>query len=650
MLLDSRCDQSILVFLPGVREILGAQQACVRRLGNAAIDIIPLMAELPPHKQKLAFDESRRRLILATNVAETSLTIPGITGVIDTGLAKIAGHAHWSGMPTLQLKDISQASAIQRAGRAGRVRPGVVYRLYDESSYLSRDAYTLPEIKRVDLADCALQIAAFRSNNLGDTEVFPWFEQPDQKLWDSAQTLLKNLGMLDADSHITEWGRRVNEVPLHPRQAAVFLKAVDAGMAEAGALVAALISEGFLLRSQSFATDRRNCDVTYQLEILQALKFGQGLSSVEVERSIDQRRVASVQRLARMLLARTDEGRTNFVMPAQADVAAWVLAGYSDRVAKLRLLDKKSQQKHRQPMYHFCLGRGGVLSEQSVLSGKEKFVIAVDAQENLQQFNAARSTVIRSACEISADYLRTYGPGFLLSHKQEQRMSPVSGNPENFDVTYYGNVVLAEEKAAAAGDVGQIILRMLRDWPWPFSDDLALRTHNAKSELLKKHNWSEQLTHFSGELFELMVHSLMEGRHTIEELLAVSMEELIAEQLSYAELEILRTVLPNRLKLINGKEILLNYDEHGCSASAHIQDFFGLDQGPSLLGGRCPIRLFLLAPNKRPAQVTTDLAGFWQAGYFEVRKELLRRYPRHHWPDTPEKSRPFLTKRQAAEQ
>lgn len=645
---DPRCEQSILVFLPGAKEISEAEQYCRRLLHSENIDVLPLMADLPTTKQRLAFDKSRRRLILATNVAETSITIPGITGVIDSGLAKIAGHAHWSGMPTLQVKEVSKASIVQRAGRAGRVQAGVVYRLFDESSYLAREPFTVPEIKRVDLSSSVLQMFALQGRLWHEREQLPWYEQPDEKLWNNACNLLSNLGMIDQAGKVTEWGRRASAVPLHPRHAAVYLSAIDSGQPEVACYLSALLSEGFLLRNLGGSLERRHCDVQYQLEILKDCLDNSRQSGGFANRSIDDRRIGSLKRLAQMLANQINMklGRLER-LPKHNEVSTWLLRGYPDRVAKLQMQSKRNSKRPTRPRYHFCLGRGGLISEQSVLTGTEEFIIAIDAQENLKQVNAAKSTIIRSASGVNADILLTDPSGVLLNRRKENRVHPQSGAVELFQVTFYGELVVAEERLPDSGDSSQILERMLQQWPWPYPDQHDLLRHNAKANLLRNMNWDAQLTHFSGELLELFIHSLADGKVSGDEVLSLPLGQALQMQLSYQELELLRTVIPDKIRLMNGKVMDLEYDENGCAMHGYIQDFFGVSESPSLLDGRCPIRLFLLAPNKRTAQITLDLKGFWSTSYFEIRRELQRRYPRHYWPDDPVASKPYLTKRMA---
>ncbi|HEV2762354.1 MAG TPA: helicase-related protein, partial [Pyrinomonadaceae bacterium] len=234
-------DGDVLVFLPGAAEIRRAQEACAQVGREADQLVVPLHGELPAAEQDRAVRAAdRRKVILSTNVAETSVTIEGVVAVVDSGLARVAGHSPWSGLPTLNVERVSQASATQRAGRAGRTRAGRCLRLYTAQDFHARPAHEAPEVERLDLAEPALELHA---NGVGDLRAFEWFEAPPAHALDAAETLLRRLGALDAAGRVTETGRAMLRLPVHPRLARLAVEGARRGVGSAARVVAALVGE-----------------------------------------------------------------------------------------------------------------------------------------------------------------------------------------------------------------------------------------------------------------------------------------------------------------------------------------------------------------------------------------------------------------------
>ncbi|MEX1098873.1 MAG: helicase-related protein [Bacteriovoracaceae bacterium] len=262
---DSRCPLNVLVFLPGVGEIKGLEEQLKGKF-DPSIEIAPLYSSLPKALQNKAFEGDRRKIILATNIAETSLTIPNITGVIDTGTERRASFAPWSGMPLLQLEKISKASSAQRAGRAGRTQHGVVYRLYSEADFAQREDFTPPEIKRVELSHYILDLLELGHH----PDDLNWFEPPDEKNLKTALNLLEILGAIK-DGEITKLGSFLAELPLHPRLGATLFNCPKQSLSDA-LLAACVLSEGMILGNRAHFSDedKEVCDLSLQLDLLKS--------------------------------------------------------------------------------------------------------------------------------------------------------------------------------------------------------------------------------------------------------------------------------------------------------------------------------------------------------------------------------------------
>jgi len=654
ILSDARCPGDVLIFLSGMQEI----RRSIALLGPFAaewgIDILALAADLPEAEQAKAFQVSmRRKVILSTNVAETSLTLPGVTGVIDLGTAKIAGHASWSGMPTLDVKKISQASAIQRSGRAGRVAAGVAYRVYAESDFLGRPAYTPPDIHRMDLAEPLLSalalidhgVAATRSPGSWDLQhLLPWFEAPEAKPSQAAQLLLGYLGAVDAQGQITARGRAMAKLPLHPRLAAMVQRGLELACASHALAAACLIAEGMLLRRDAAAITHESSDVLFQMELIAALSQGRtrALPPGSDERKARQILNTYDQLARRLNLGRWPDAKT----PGGDGLILCLLAGFPERVAKRRVQPTSpgSSARKERVLYNFCLGRGGILAEASVVQQAE-LILALSTAE-LSGQSADRGTAIYVAAELQPDHLLD-SPAPLLS---DAVVTSWSDDAERVDVMQrlvYGQLIVAESRApmtpAHAAKVEVLLAQKLAErWPKPFPDGTDLNTYHARVEALN--GWPEQaeFPHFSDDMLDLLQATICDGKRSFREIATKSLLSYILEQLPNQLRTLLDREAPGDMRLANGKTLKLTYEVGKPPfLTGLIQDFYGLKTTPSLtrLG---QLTLHLLAPNRRPVQVTTDLAGFWQRHYPALRSEYGRRYPRYHWAEDPSAAKPFL--------
>lgn len=625
MLDDPRCGGNILVFLSGLSEILACRERLERGLTQGC-EVLALTAELSAQYEKLFSRSAQRKVILSTNVAETSVTLPDIRGVIDSGWAKISGYAPWSGLPTLERQRISQASAVQRSGRAGRTAPGVCYRLFSANDFHGRPAFTQAEIDRVDLCQMLLEVQAILPEEGSAWNSLPWFETPDALHVQQSEELLRNLGALTRDGRLTDEGRKMAELPLHPRLARVVLAGAACGEGPMSLLAALVINEEGILRREQVRRDEGPCDISYQLELLL-----QG----QQQGALDRQRAQRVRQLYESL-------RHSLRFPSfsslpldfnASQVRRAIFFGFADRVAKFRPMAERGGRGLRH--YNFCLGRGGVLGDRSIVREGE-WLVAVAARETLGEDPSQRCR-IESATAIEQGWLDE-DPFNLRRHSVDLGFDEKTGRVRKAKQELYGKLLISETVDQAAGhEFSELLSGIVRErWPEPFSDLSDLENYHGKLRVLERHRIDHKLPAFSGEYLELLISHLCEGAKSLGELKEKNLRQAIEEQLDYEDLRHLQQVCPDFVTLENGRKLKVHYEDEGEPwIEARIQDFFGQHDTPRICQGRQALLLKLLAPSRRPAQITQDLRGFWLGSYHEVKKELKRRYPKHAWPDDP---------------
>ncbi len=637
MLDDPRCGGNILVFLSGMAEI----QRCLERLKNqlpGRAEWIPLSAELAANYRLLEQNPGKPKVVLSTNVAETSVTLPGIRGVIDAGRARISGYAPWSGLPTLESQKVSQASCIQRMGRAGRIAPGVCYRLFSAMDFNSRSKFTEPEIKRIDLCQTLLEIQAILPQEARAWETLPWLEAPDEAIVQHNIQLLQALGALDAEGRLTEDGRFMAEFPLHPRLGRIILEGKKQGVLSAALMAAILISEGMLLSTQETARDHLDCDVCYQLDIVLRALARHGPAP---RRDLDFGRLQRLKQLYENLRMRCGAAPLSSLSDLDSvGIRRSIFAGFADRVARHRpSAHQPGQRKQRQ--FNFCLGRGAVLSESSVVRERE-WLLAIDARETLSEEADAQRGRIFVASAIETSWLKE-DPFQLLQETLDIRLDEKTGRARKVTSTLYGRLIVEEavEQADAAAMEELLFQTLKQRWPNAFADISDFLVYHKKLELLDRYGFSHKLPRFDGDFLDLLLAHLCEGAKSLSDIINRNLRRAIEEQLDYDDIELLQRHCPDQITLGNGKRFQVHYEDPGEPwIEGRIQEFFGQKETPKICSTRQPLLLKLLAPNRRPAQITQDLAGFWRGSYHEVKKELKRRYPKHSWPDDPANEKP----------
>lgn len=665
-LLAEGADGDILVFLPGAAEIRRAQEACAAVAAQADVLLLPLHGELPAADQDRAVRRAaQRKIILSTNVAETSITIDGVAAVVDSGLARVAAHSPWSGLPRLNVSRISRASAAQRAGRAGRTREGRCLRLYTAQDFAARPAYEAPEISRLDLAESALELHAA---GVADLTKFDWFEAPPAAALAAAESLLHRLGAVAAGC-VTPRGRRMLRLPLHPRLARVVVEAESRGVGRDGCTIAALISERDIRADSRITLDARgrrpstaagvSTSSTSDLLVLLDLFTEAARVGFAPERlgamNLDAGAVRTVERVRRALHSSVGGGKKDETL-SQADEAELlisVLAGYPDRVARRRAPARAADGAHREQLL-LAVGGAATLAPESVVSQAE-FLVAIDAEERrasgataVPASNAGRTkqraagTIVRLASAIEPDWLFDLFTDWV-SETVEAEWNAAGERVETIRRLMYEGLVLDESRTNETGteEVTETLRNAALDAGWrTFIEPEVVERFLSRVGFMAR-TFPEAGFPLPGEseVRDALAH-LCQGRRSFAELRAAAraggLLDALRRTLSPEQSRQLAVMAPERLALARGRQVRVNYEpQQPPWAASRLQDFFEMKTGPTVAGGRVAVVLHLLAPNQRPVQVTADLAGFWERHYPQVRRELGRRYPRHAWPENP---------------
>lgn len=639
---DSRCPQNILVFLPGVGQIKALSAELKSNL-PAGYQVNELYSALPKKETELVFTGDQKKIILATNIAETSLTIPRITGVIDLGIEKRASFAPWSGMPLLLPEKISKASAIQRAGRAGRIQEGIVYRLYSEIDYGGRMPFTPPEVKRVELSHYLLDLFELEIS----LESIHWFEDLEEKNLEKSLSLLELLGAIK-EGVLSEKGRFMAQIPLHPRLAAMlWQQEISTDLL----LAIAILSEGMVLSNHAefSSEDHEVCDLALQCNLLKAHYLRSKDLSDYHHSLLDKKKAARVKELYQNLCKRFKLSHEFNDKRTQADrLTLPLLQGFPDRVAIKNI--KKLKKGPPRANYNFCMGRGGMLSRKSALGAElPEFIIVLDALEN-PKANAAKGTLIHAAAGIPKkviDSLETYDfLSMLLSQEKKSSFNEKKGTLKIETQKKYGNLVVKSEVQEHLSPKGELLSPIMKEnWPWPFDHDDELKLYHQKVSFIEKYKDDHPFASFEEEMFDLFIESIVNEETTYPELKEIGLAKLIEGQLAPQELYLLEQWTPNTIKLSNAKEFAISYDEDRPYLMARIQDLYGVNEHPAILDGELPLQIKLLSPANRVAQIISDLPSFWQGSWSQVRQDLKARYPKHHWPEDPANSRPIRLKK-----
>jgi ATP-dependent helicase HrpB len=631
----TRTNGDILVFLPGVGEIRQSASELESFANRQNFRLLELYGDLPPEQQDAVLaDGDRRKIVLATNVAETSLTIPGVTAVVDTGLARQMRFDSSVGLDRLALVPISKASAEQRAGRAGRTAPGVCLRLWEERSQAHRPDFEQAEIQRVDLAAPVLQLWSW-----GETDVlaFPWFESPAPSAVENALAVLNRLGAI-AEGALTEIGKVLARLPVHPRIARLLIEGSRRDCAARTAIAAALLSERDpFLRSGGNARGNERGPRTAASYISRSDVLDRVMALEEFAATgradstfgqINRSAAAFVLRARDQLLSEVSEAGSEIRKPgrdkAQSDNDAFLqslLAAFPDRLAKRR--DSSSGKGV------MVGGRGVRLAPQCAVTDAELYLcIDVDAGQT--------EAIVRQASAVERDWL----PADRIRTADEVFFHPSQKSVVARRRTYWDDLVLEEVNVPVTlGPSSAAVLSEAasREWDRVFpKDDADLQGFLSRVRCLNAWMPELQLPKFDDDQLRAILGELALSCRSFDELRRAPWLELLKARLTYPQREALEREAPERVGVPSGSRIGLVYEEGRPPVLAvRIQEVFGLRETPRIAGGRVRVVLHLLAPNMRTQQITDDLESFWANGYPRVRKDLRARYPKHHWPEDP---------------
>jgi ATP-dependent helicase HrpB len=636
-LLREEPDGDLLVFLPGAGEIRRAQTALAELPGAGELLILPLHGDLPLEEQTRAVRPAgRRKIVLATNVAESSVTIDGVVGVIDAGLARIATHSPWTGLPTLALGKISQAAAIQRAGRAGRTRPGRALRLYTRHDFDQRRAHDEPEIARSDLAELALALATL---GVADADALSWLEAPPAAAWGVARELLARLGAIERSGGragaLTEVGRRMARLPVHPRLARLVVEGETRGVGDAACLAAALISERDIRTSAraSFATAERaglerGAEVIDLVDLFREAERARFGADVVRRLELDRRALDDVARVRRQLAAglarRNDAPRPN----DSTALRQAVLAAFPDRVARRRGDERRT----------VVLAAGG--SASLGFEPSHDWLVAVDVEER-KRGTRTSGVEVRLGSTIEPEWLLDLFPE-NVEEVDTRAFNPTTARVERTSGLRYGALVLDETITPAPAD--EETARLLAAAAVDRGLD-RLPGGEALPELLQRLVFARTavpdapLPALDAAGVAELVRVACQGQVGFSGL--TDLRTLVLAALPGESRRALETLAPERITLGGGRTVAVHYSADAPPwIESRLQDFFGTRSVPAIAGGRVPLTVHLLAPNGRAVQVTRDIAGFWTQHYPALRRELGRRYPRHAWPEDGATARP----------
>ncbi len=605
-----------LVFLPGAADIRKAIERCQPIARDEGLRLLPLHGSLSAAEQDAVLaPNATRKVILSTNVAESSLTIDGVRTVIDSGLAKVARQEPGSTVVTLRTERTSRASATQRAGRAGRTGPGRCIRLYASHEFDNRHEFDEPEILRADLCDVVLTVLVAGER----PETLPWLSPPSEDALDAAHGLLARLGVIDAKG-LTELGRRIARVPVHPRIARVMLAAEEQGLGETGAAMGALLLE-------EVGGGREGASVNFWSHLE---RFEEALLD---GRRYDHRDASSPSPLGPAVrsyaqLVRHVDPRPLPPSRATRDphhaLSLALLAGFPDRVARRsgRSEGKGGPGGERAVTLTTCDGRTAVVRDPSAVGG-DGTTLVLDAQDG----GSGSVLQVRAAIPLRADWvLDARGDEVIADSTLELRRE--TGRVESVDRLRYGRLVLDESRTGAAGSdeaarllVDELVSRGLHHGDAVAS--LRQRARRAGGDLLAKVDAALESTMLEAGT----------SVASVDELAALDLGALLLASHPPLASELAR-LAPASLRLPCGRDLAIQYPlDAPPFVESYLQDFFGMSESPRV--GATPVTVQLWAPNRRPVQVTSDLASFWSTTYPELRRSLMRRYPKHHWPEDP---------------
>lgn len=600
----------LLVFLPGTAEIRRVQSALAERLPDSEVAVLPLHGDLPLAEQDRALTpdrQGRRKIVLATSIAETSLTIEGIRVVIDSGLRRAPRFDPSSGMTRLTTTKVSLAAADQRRGRAGRTAPGICYRLWSPATERALAAFAPPEIMAVDLAPLALELAAW---GIADPASLALLDPPPAAALTQAQDLLRQLGAIDAATRITPHGKGMAELGVHPRLAHMILAAKQRDLGSLACDIAALLSERDLLKGRQMDTDLR-----HRIDLLHGNERG------EIDRGVKERAMRSADDWRRQLGIRRESD------PHRAAAGQIVALAYPDRLA---------QRRGGAGQFRLSSGRGAILPATDPLAGEDFLAIAaLDGDKREARVFIAAPI---SQAEIEEDF-----EGAITQQEYvawNDRLEAVEAKQER----RLWSLVLEEKPLAkpAAEAVTAAMIAGIREMglaalPWtPELETLRARIAFLRGIADPRWSWPDLSDAALTETLETWLGPYLSGCSRRAHLANLDLRAALLSGLDWAQRQALDELAPTHLTVPSGSSVPLTYRDQPVPVLAvRLQEMFGATETPRIAGGKVQVLLHLLSPARRPMQITRDLASFWANGYRAVKVDLKGQYPKHYWPDDP---------------
>ena len=603
---------SMLVFLPGAGEIRQVHAALQEARPGDDIVLAPLFGQLTPAEQDAAIQPApgdKRKVVLASAIAETSLTIEGIRIVVDSGLMRMPRFDPNTGLTRLVTLPVSQASADQRCGRAGRLQEGVCYRLWAQSTQLA--AHTSPEIFEADLAPLVLELAQWGVTDLNSLR---WLDAPPAPHVAQARDLLKQLGALDDSERITSHGQAMASWGTHPRLAHMLLRARDLNApVKLGALaceVAAILNDRDVLRGAA----GRDSDLQLRVEALR----DRGSRGHDIDKgALHQARDAAAQ-WQRQLKVKPEPGTDDLHW-----LGVLLAFAYPDRIARRR--DNASR-------YRLSNGRGAVLNEGDPLC-TEEFIVAA-------HLDGAREAHVFLAAAIHKENLLQYHGDLIQTRsivEWDERNACVQARAQQC----IGELVIddtpltdVDPEAVTDALLDGVRMQGLNCLPWNNN----ARALQARMQFMHEHvdeSWPDVSDAGLLETLDDWLRPYLAGMSRLSHLDKLDLQAMLLSLLSWDQQKELDQQLPTHITVPSGSRIRLDYSQHPPVLPVRLQEMFGLADTPRIANGKIAVLLHLLSPAQRPVQITQDLAGFWQSSYHDVKKDLKGRYPKHHWPDDP---------------
>ena len=605
-------DGDILVFLAGTKEIQRVQSELSRLLKSSDIAVLALYSALPKAEQDRAIlPVKERKIILATNIAQTSLTIEGVKIVIDTGLEKLSRYNHSTAMNHLDTLFISKDSATQRAGRAGRLSDGKCYRLWHESKVLLES--TPPEILRSDLSALLLDLALWGVDSFDE---LTWLDTPKEEIIQSTKILLQELEMLDKSYKISSFGRDAISLGLHPRFAYMILKANDMGYAYEASLLGAQLSEKDIFKNGS-----RDSNLLSRFMHLYEKDFDTRYINIYRAKEILREAGTFYKKLQKVRKIGLKSSKFS-----QDILSVLLLLAYPDRLA--------SQRVPNDNKYKLSNAKGAILDFEDSLFN-EKYLVVANLSTTL------RDSFINSALSISLELIEEYFSTFIERKEQIK----YNAQTKKFDLRESRNFLALELDSKPLQltdkyDMKKLLFNLVKE------EGLSLLTWSKKAQSLKERvefvnaKSEKKFPSFSDrellKSLDIWLEPYLSDVKSVKDLENLDTYSMLLGLLSWDEQQRLEHLAPQTIKVPSGSNIFIDYSEREKPAlHVKIQEMFGLEETPKILDGTLSLQIQLLSPAMRPIQITYDLSSFWKNSYAEVRKELRGKYKRHYWPENP---------------